>query len=115
MPLSPPRACSRPGCAELQPCPVHRHGETYRETITARPHRALYKQARWLRLRRRYLDAHPLCECDYCQHVGRPQPARVVHHRVDHRGDVALFFAWGNLQAMAKACHDRETRRRQLA
>jgi len=108
MPTAPARACLRPGCANLQPCPDHARGETYRETVTARPWRALYKQQRWLRLRQRYLDRHPICECDDCR-TRPPKPARVVHHKDPHRGDLTKFYDWNNLMAMAKPCHDKVT------
>lgn len=115
MPISPARPCGHASCGHLRPCPVHGQGrETYALRVSSRPWSQLYKRARWLRLRERYLNQHPLCECDYCRTVGGPQPARVVHHRVDHRGDLGLFYAEGNLMALAKVCHDRETRRRQL-
>jgi 5-methylcytosine-specific restriction enzyme A len=58
---------------------------------------------RWQRLRRAYLAAFPMCECG-CGHV-----ATVVDHRTPHDGDAALMYAWDNLEAMAKACHDRKT------
>ena len=50
-----------------------------------------------------YLCAHPLCEC------GCNQPATVVDHQRPHNGDRALMYAWDNLQAMTKPCHDRKT------
>jgi len=59
----------------------------------------------WRRLRRLYLNAHPICECpDNC---GRA--ATVVDHRIPHNGDHALMYAWENLQAMTKPCHDKKT------
>jgi len=33
----------------------------------------------------------------------------VVDHRMPHHGDDALLYAWDNLAAMAKPCHDRKT------
>lgn len=57
----------------------------------------------WQALRRAYLAAHPVCEC------GCGYPATVVDHRVPHNGDRALMYAWDNLQAMTKPCHDRKT------
>jgi len=62
-----------------------------------------YTKARWYHLRSAYLATHPLCECG-CGHV-----ATVVDHRTPHHGDDALLYAWDNLQAMTKACHDRKT------
>ena len=58
---------------------------------------------RWRKLRAAYLAAHPLCEC------GCDQVAAVVDHKRPHNGDDALMYAWDNLQAMTKACHDRKT------
>jgi 5-methylcytosine-specific restriction enzyme A len=62
-----------------------------------------YDSARWLHLRNAYLATHPLCEC------GCDRPATVVDHRTPHLGDDALMYAWDNLQAMTKPCHDRKT------
>lgn len=61
---------------------------------------------RWRKLRDAYLATHPLCECDDpdCR-----RPAQVVDHRKPHNGNDELLFAWTNLQAMTKACHDRKT------
>lgn len=62
-----------------------------------------YSNARWLRLRAAYLAVNPLCEC------GCNRPATVVDHRKPHNGDDGLMYAWDNLQAMTKPCHDRKT------
>jgi 5-methylcytosine-specific restriction protein A len=95
----------------MQPCPDHPKGETYQERIAARPWAALYKEQRWLSMRRRFLDRNPICQCEDCRRDGPPQPARVVHHIVAHRGDRGLFYDWNNLMAMSKPCHDRQTAR----
>lgn len=58
---------------------------------------------RWRKLRAAYLAAHPLCEC------GCGYAATVVDHRKPHNGDLGLLYAWDNLQAMTKPCHDRKT------
>jgi 5-methylcytosine-specific restriction protein A len=62
-----------------------------------------YTKRRWYHLRNAYLATHPLCECG-CGH-----PATVVDHKTPHQGDDALLYAWDNLQAMTKQCHDRKT------
>ena len=62
-----------------------------------------YTKRRWFHLRAAYLATHPLCECG-CLGV-----ATVVDHKLPHNGDDALLYAWDNLQAMTKACHDRKT------
>ena len=63
-----------------------------------------YDKGRWrYQLRVAYLATHPLCEC------GCNRPATVVDHKQPHNGDDALLYAWDNLQAMTKQCHDRKT------
>lgn len=62
-----------------------------------------YTKRRWYHLRAAYLATHPLCECG-CGHA-----ASVVDHKQPHNGDDALLYAWDNLQAMTKQCHDRKT------
>jgi 5-methylcytosine-specific restriction protein A len=62
-----------------------------------------YTKRRWFHLRAAYLATHPLCECG-CLGV-----ATVVHHKLPHHGDDALLYAWDNLQALTKPCHDRIT------
>jgi len=87
--------------------PVHRpfgaQDEVARKRAydAARPPR-LYGR-RWRKLRAAYLSTHPLCEC------GCGYAATVVDHRTPHNRNPALIFAWDNLQAMTKACHDRKT------
>jgi 5-methylcytosine-specific restriction protein A len=58
---------------------------------------------RWQKLRAAYLAQNPLCEC------GCGYAAAVVDHRIPHNGDPALIYAWDNLQAMTKPCHDKKT------
>jgi 5-methylcytosine-specific restriction protein A len=63
-----------------------------------------YDKRRWRdQLRVAYLATHPLCEC------GCGRAATVVDHKQPHNGDAALLYAWDNLQAMTKQCHDRKT------
>lgn len=69
----------------------------------ARPSPSRTYGRRWQRLRIAYLARNPLCEC------GCGYAATVVDHRVPHNGDLALMYAWDNLQALTKACHDRKT------
>jgi 5-methylcytosine-specific restriction protein A len=64
-----------------------------------------YTKRRWYHLRKAYLATHPLCECE-CNCGG---VATVVDHRQPHHGDDALMYAWDNLRAMTKPCHDRKT------
>jgi 5-methylcytosine-specific restriction protein A len=62
-----------------------------------------YTKRRWTHLRSAYLATHPLCEC------GCGRAATVVDHKRPHQGDDGLMYAWDNLQAMTKECHDRKT------
>ena len=44
-----------------------------------------------------------------CEQQGRITPATVVDHIVPHKGNLELFWAESNLQALCKSCHDRKT------
>lgn len=68
-----------------------------------RPWRHLYGR-KWQRLSRRFLDKHPLCV--RCAELGRVGAATVVDHIKPHKGDVLLFWAVGNWQALCKEHHD---------
>ena len=84
-----------------QPIGVQSEAERRRAYDRAKPH--YYTKRRWFHLRAAYLATHPICEC------GCGWPASVVDHRQPHNGDEALMYAWDNLQAMTKPCHDRKT------
>jgi 5-methylcytosine-specific restriction enzyme A len=94
MPISPP-VHSPPGAIS--------EAARKRAYDAARPARSAIYGRRWRKLRAAYLATHPLCEC------GCGYAATVVDHRRPHLGDPALIYAWDNLQAMTKACHDRKT------
>jgi 5-methylcytosine-specific restriction protein A len=79
-------------------------------TPEAEGYRKLYKSKAWRHLRQRVL----LRDGYRCQHNGcgtmlkrgRTSPASaVVHHLKPHKGDVDLFFDYGNLQAVCWTCH----------
>jgi 5-methylcytosine-specific restriction protein A len=71
--------------------------------VAARPSPSRIYGRRWQRLRSAYLARNPICEC------GCGRPAIVVDHRTPHNGDLALMYAWDNLEAMTKPCHDAKT------
>jgi len=73
-----------------------------------RPWRHLYG-SKWDRLRLRFLDKNPLCI--RCLDLGRTEPATVVDHVVDHKGNLTLFWSQANWQALCKKCHDSWKRR----
>jgi 5-methylcytosine-specific restriction protein A len=66
--------------------------------------RHLYKSSAWRKGRLVFLRENPLCE--RCQGQGQVTAATVVNHRVAHKGDLALFHAWTNWQALCAHCHD---------
>lgn len=70
--------------------------------------------AAWRRLRKAFLAAHPLCQCEDCQAgVKRVTAATVVDHIVPISERPDLRLEWSNLRAMSKPCHDRRTARDQ--
>src|SRR5215469_4488789 len=89
--------------------PVHRPdvGTTWADrraqSAVGRPSPSRTYGKRWQKLRAAYLAQHPLCEC------GCGYAATVVDHRKPHKGDQRLMYAWGNLEAMTKPCHDAKT------
>ena len=84
-----------------QPIGAQSEPERRRAYDQAKPR--YYTKRRWHHLRAAYLATHPICEC------GCGWPATVVDHKQPHNGDDALMYAWDNLQAMTKPCHDRKT------
>lgn len=78
--------------------------------------RAWYKSKRWADLR----DAVLVRDLYTCQHTGiilagkAPAPdSPVVHHKIPHHGDEALFWDINNLEAVSKAWHDSEAQARE--
>lgn len=69
----------------------------------------LLKSRVWIRLRREYLAAHPLCE--RCEAHGVSRLAQEVHHCIpvetagDYAGMRRLAYDSTNLQALCKTCH----------
>ena len=72
-------------------------------------YKRLIHTARWVRLRRDVLTAHPLCE--RCEAEGFVTPACEVHHRTPVEEAVSaadkerLMFNPSNLRALCHACH----------
>ena len=115
------KPCAKFGCPALvrgtRYCERH---QTDNETIRQRreydrqrntEHRAIYKSARWARLRTMKIRENPFCELeDLCvKRTGRPAPAKVVDHikSVQERPDLA--WDMDNLRSACKACHDSRT------
>ncbi len=58
----------------------------------------------WEKARLRFLRDNPLCVM--CGKDGRVAAASVVDHIKPHRGDLELFWAQANWQALCKPHHD---------
>jgi 5-methylcytosine-specific restriction protein A len=70
-------------------------------------YRALYKTARWARLRATKLAHDPLCE--RCLASDMVTEATVVHHgQGGHKGDGQRFWDYSILESLCKAHHDRD-------
>ena len=108
MPNRPLHPCAHPGCSVLvdggeSRCPEHRRQiarerEDRRGSSTARGY-----GADWQRLRKRKLQADPLCED--CESRGRVTLAEEFDHiiRIVERPDLRLD--WDNLQCLCQKCH----------
>jgi 5-methylcytosine-specific restriction protein A len=67
-------------------------------------HERLYDSPRWRKVAKMFLDQNPLC--NPCWKIsGREVPASIVHHKIEHKGDEALFWNWDNLEAVCPSCH----------
>jgi 5-methylcytosine-specific restriction enzyme A len=110
MPLKPKQPCRYPGCPELtydRYCDKHKKIFESEYTKTSRPFKYLYNTSRWKKLRKQFLQEHPLCE--ECKAKGVIKAATVVDHIEAHKGDGELFWNQNNWQALCKSCHDRKT------
>ena len=76
-----------------------------------RAYQHLYHTKRWKDTRLAVLNERPLCE--WCEAQGLTVAATIVDHKVNHKGDEALFFCEGDqLNALCKPCHDTHAQRR---
>ena len=108
MPQRAARPCAQPGCPATQRdgrqfCEVHRRQyETARGSAAKRGY-----GHEWQRLRRLFLNAHPLCVDPFKDHPGQVVAASEVDHKIPKaRGGTN---AWDNLQALCKPCHSKKT------
>lgn len=102
------KTCAEPGCPELTTtiyCAQHHQDRRRKADQRRQTTRSNYGTPRWRRVRRAYLRDHPLCEC------GCGRIAGVVHHLDGEGLHGPRAFDPGNLEALAKACHDRLTAR----
>lgn len=81
-----------------------RNGKLDLRSADAEQYRALYKTARWQRIRKAQLSAFPLCQT--CERQGRITPATVCNHlNKAAKATVDGFFA-GPFSSECKTCHD---------
>jgi len=59
--------------------------------------------SRWRKLRRLFLDTHPLCAM--CKQEGRIKVADELDHIEKHNGNPELFWNWDNLQGLCRYHH----------
>lgn len=108
MPSKPMVPCRHPGCPELVPAGqryCEKHKGLHPEEVRSAGSRGYNR--RWQKARKRFLQAHPLCE--ECMKKGVYTKATVVDHIIPHRGDPKLFWDESNWQALCKRCHDKKT------
>ena len=67
-----------------------------------------YQSQQWRRVRRQYLEQHPLCV--ECQNEGRIVPARVVDH-IKPINEGGARFDFNNLQGLCDKCHNKKSGR----
>ena len=65
----------------------------------------LYRQARWLKLRKAHLSKHPMCAA-----CGSTEQLEVDHHETT-RNNINRFYDPTNLVTYCKACHSSKTNR----
>ena len=112
MPRKAPRPCRQPGCPKhTAPGSAYcsEHAAKRRAAEDARRGSAASRGygGKWQRERLEYLKRNPLCVT--CKAAGHVVPARIVDHKVPHKGDQKLFWDRKNWQSMCKPCHDRKT------
>lgn len=78
----------------------------------SRQYHQLYATAKWRKLRKRQLQAEPLCR--YCLRSGFVTPATVADHIQPHRGKEWLFFDIENLQSLCTPCHNTQKRQEEI-
>lgn len=67
----------------------------------------LYKTSRWRKLRQTIIR-RDFGLCQECKRRNRYTKGTVVHHIVEAREDITLFWEGTNLELVCDACHNRE-------
>lgn len=106
MPMRPKRPCSHPGCRELTDkgkCEAHQVQQRQQsQSRRDNAHLHLYS-TQWKKVRAIVLRGKPLCV--ECGKLGRLTIATVCDHIIPHKGDMGLFYDYGNLQGLCTHCH----------
>lgn len=63
----------------------------------------------WRKARAEFLEANPLCVM--CEGLGVIEPARIVDHKIPHRGDQAVFWDRSNWQGLCTNHHSSDKQR----
>lgn len=67
----------------------------------------LYKSKRWQRVRQ-IVIARDFGMCQECKRRGRKTRGTIIHHVIEAREDLTLFWSVDNLECICVACHNRE-------
>ncbi|WP_368489673.1 HNH endonuclease [Clostridium sp. BJN0013] len=93
----------------LRYCEKHQKQVDRKYSRMNRPFKHLYNTSRWKKLRKQFLQEHPICV--KCKAKGVIKAAAVVDHVRAHKGNERLFWDESNWQPLCKSCHDRKTAR----
>ena len=113
MPTKPKTPCQHPRCPELVPAGTkycEKHKPLHPEEVRSAAARG-YGHA-WQVARKKFLEAHPLCE--ECLKHGRYVRATDVDHVIAHRGNQELFWDASNWRALCHSCHSKKTAKEDL-
>lgn len=107
MPYKPAKPCSHPGCPRLthgRYCEEHQRQENRRyEKYDRNPATKRRYRGAWPVIRKKYAEAHPLCEM--CFSEGRITPVEHIHHIVPlSEGGT---HDEENLMSLCKSCHSK--------
>ncbi len=113
MPRRSPRGCAQPGCPELaydgRYCEEHQREREERYDAKRGSAAKRGYGRRWRKLRKMFLNAHPLCADPFGVHAAAGeivQATQVDHIKPKRAGG---RDSWDNLQALCDSCHSRKT------
>ena len=90
-------------CKPLEKAKSRRYDKNRDET---QPWRTWIHSTRWRRASNAHKAANPLCA--ECERQGRITPVYLVHHKIPHEGNYALFWDVNNWESLCDACHEVE-------